>query len=639
MNLFLFICLLLISKFGYCDLFKDEDRRDPLTIARELYQKYSGGVEKPLSEITPFPWQIPAENIGLNEFNSARKDLILKLREFRYISQLARKHQSSISITGISALKLAFYIKWYALALSNKSGYQIERFDFKLSSIFPEIGFAEVRKQRYHEQSKLKNEDYEQIRKEYFDQLSLDYGKLRLKLNGPASAALSMTQEINDRFKHFQVEITGSGMEYNNDLFAIEAIEGDIELNISDVDRDFNLSPRLNKLLFQNQIDINIDKMKLLSLEKALIEVMKIICLVSQFELKLSSAQIEFLKNLVDQSNVKNLKQNSLSYSPQFYNEWSLLKALMLYNSQNYDLLVTTINQLDPNQNFFQIKKIVKSFPIGRKNGRWMGKSAKEMGIEYLTHETGHGAYWYNNDGRYHLTSLRSSMRGAPLVQQYYSLRGKVGFYTMNALDRFFGGDGRWGRYKLAYKLHPEARLNSDFFVFKDEVRVVNPSVLEVIPFTDPKLKRHLELNPLDAFKAKFRIDDADELFSDILGVSNHAINAASDQWYEELAFDLPSRKRLNEFIISLSKGPYFSRISKFEIAEMFNRLPYFDGEDASAKKLLYELLVEGNDLDLIKKTSIPIKWLEPGGFAYPQFMDKGKSNVIYCQNILNAAI
>ncbi|EQC44506.1 hypothetical protein M899_2308 [Bacteriovorax sp. BSW11_IV] len=161
--------------------------------------------------------------------------------------------------------------------------------------------------------------------------------------------------------------------------------------------------------------------------------------------------------------------------------EVTRLEAVKIFsNAQDLEDITKLIKTIDPNNLLSQVlgdefkyyieKEILVPKSIFTNNGA----TAKDIGLNYLNHQTKKHSYYAmttNPFGKANLTISRANHKDE------LARRGD-GFYTMNGADNEFHPD--YGKYKIIFKVNPNAREGRDFYRYYNEIIFTNLDALEI---------------------------------------------------------------------------------------------------------------------------------------------------------------
>src|SRR5690606_19349757 len=100
-------------------------------------------------------------------------------------------------------------------------------------------------------------------------------------------------------------------------------------------------------------------------------------------------------------------------------------------------------------------------------------------GIKFVTHQTKFLPYLSMTSSRLGKPNAYISREKNPNNTDNGELaRRGSGFYTMAGIDREWHPD--YGEYKINYRLNPHARVGTDFFLYNNEVILLNAAALEI---------------------------------------------------------------------------------------------------------------------------------------------------------------
>lgn len=204
------------------------------------------------------------------------------------------------------------------------------------------------------------------------------------------------------------------------------------------------------------------------------------------------------------------------------------------------DYTKNLIRTLDPSNHLAPAGSVMRRF-YDKENlavkplGRGTGKTAKELGLTYLTHQTEEmrvfSAITGSKVGRPNLFISRQMKRASNGDIPGELARRGNGFYTMKGKDSEWHPDS--GDYKVIFKIHPEARVGHDFFMFNSEVVIVNSAAVEIA---------HLD-GEIDSVKYIQSLLVKDGYSTDVLFRHRWRIQV-------DLISNLEARKTADEFIL-----------------------------------------------------------------------------------------
>lgn len=321
--------------------------------------------------------------------------------------------------------------------------------------------------------AKLKNIIIRFTHESHHDLRSYAYFKMLMKQNTEHLIREKFDDHITNIFPHLAKD---------NELHF--AIQGDKE-NIASFKKELykllknvDITPSFHDD-FENDININFTKrtLKLNSVidKKEINEKFKTVILalhwLSRYGVSTDQETIEKIKSII-----KNAHNHRI-----VLNEEAKSEAVKIFNNaQDLEGTKKLIRIVDPDNFLSQIfgenfklyieKEILTTVSIHTNSGA----TAKEIGLEYLNHQTQKNSYYAmtsNPFGKPNLTISRANHKNE------LARRGD-GFYTMNGADNEFHPD--YGKYKIVFKVNPNAREGRDFYRYYNEIIFTNLDALEI---------------------------------------------------------------------------------------------------------------------------------------------------------------
>lgn len=405
---------------------------------------------------------------------------IPRVEIFNYLREVGDQKKIKIYLFGGTAASYAHYVKSDMLRENGDSSFQKERFDYDYTSIYrstqdldivvdgdlnqmgevkalilAKFPSAQGSKGRNWEVRSLRHSIGEPGQLGYKESLLDDFGFLNQHSDSNSTGLIEITTPaLNDH-------IVRDLKDWNNpdSTFLMDTVNGTIKFYFSAThDETPRAKAQINPSIFA---------------------VIRYLTKAFQYELKMRDEDIEIVRRVIADFDPQKSLKNEMSKNWIIKNGKKLIQhAVNIEYAVNMldDLgLRKKLSVIDPltvdSLSFWMGKEPLRSKPLGTGTG----KTAKELGIDLVAHET--RSY----------VALESITRAHTGQANVLSSRyGKLGENAMHG-DGFYVRRGRLGAIQsgltVRSHLHPMARVNEDFLVAPDDYLVIlNKAALAVIP-------------------------------------------------------------------------------------------------------------------------------------------------------------
>ncbi|OQW52796.1 MAG: hypothetical protein A4S09_08100 [Proteobacteria bacterium SG_bin7] len=436
-------------------------------------------------------------SVGANAVDSAAlaqevSARIPRVEIFRVLREMGDQKKVKIYLFGGTASAYAHYVKWDMQREAGDSRFQKDRFDYDYSSIYRSTqdldivvdgelrDVAEVRaslqeKFSYVQGSKGSQWEVRSLRYAlgepgqvgYKEALLNDFGFLNQHSDSNSTGLIEITTpEVGD---HIVRDL--KDWDNKKSVFLIDSTEGTIKYYFSTRHEE---TPRAKA-----------------GINPPIFSVIRYLTKAFQYELKMHREDLEIIRKIVADFNPDRDLKNAMARA------WIVKNGKkLIQHAVNIEYAINTLEELGLRQKLMQIDKIgedslsmwiarepLRTMPLGTGNG----KTAKELGIEIVAHET-------KNFLAYE--SITRAHTGDPNV-----LISRTGGFNEGALygDGFYTRQGKLGAVgsglTIRFNLHPMAREGVDFKrVADDYILILNKAAIRVIP-------ESLNMSPIEYFQ------------------------------------------------------------------------------------------------------------------------------------------
>jgi hypothetical protein len=447
----------------------------------------------PLSAYSATPGTDPSaqavKSLSLQVLEQGIADRLKRVEEFRFIEQEAAKLGVRAWLFGGTAAGYAHYVKWDMQREKGDTRFQKDRFDYDYTNIYRSTQDLDIVIDGDAEQAqKLQNalqEKYPHLQgsKTAWEVrlLTQDMGDKLAILNNP-----NFLNQHTDSNSTGLIEITKpkegesvvrDARDWNSKapFFLKDVQEGRLH---------YYFSPSHGSTQFAKE-----------GRNPPILSVIRYLTKAFQYELELRPEDIESIKKVIQDFNPKKDTQN------RYVANWIEKNGKkLIQNAVNIEYAWDTLEKLGLRTKLIEIQKNVgdidslawwmskeplrtQALGIGR------GKTARELGLDVVAHETGNFLAYESITRAY--TGDSNVLISRNGVQGEFAAYGD-GFYTAK------GREGARGTgLTIRFHLDPQAREGSDFIVEKSHnyIIVKNKAALKVIP-------ESLALGPIEYFKA-----------------------------------------------------------------------------------------------------------------------------------------
>jgi hypothetical protein len=429
-----------------------------------------------------------APSVSLQELEHGIADRLKRVEEFKFIEQEAAKLGVRAWLFGGTAAGYAHYVKWDMQREKGDPRFQKDRFDYDYTNIYRSTQDLDIvidgsANQAEKLQTALQ-EKYPHLQgsKTAWEVrlLTQDMGEKLAILNNP-----DFMNQHTDSNSTGMIEITKPKADESvvRDVRDWKSKEPFFLKDVSEGKLHYYFSPKHGSTKFAKE-----------GRNPPILSVIRYLTKAFQYELELRPEDLEQIKNVIREfdpmrdtqssyvaswieKNGKKLFQNAVNieYAWDTLEKLGLRKKLSAIGNSSYhfDSLAWWMN-----------KEPLRTVPLAK----GLGKTARELGIDVLAHET-------NNFLAYE--SITRAHTGDPNVLISRSgVEGEVAAYG----DGFYTAIGREGArgtgLTIRFHLNPEARLGSDFVYggSHDHIIIRNKAALRVIP-------ESLNIGPVEYFK------------------------------------------------------------------------------------------------------------------------------------------
>lgn len=223
-------------------------------------------------------------------------------------------------------------------------------------------------------------------------------------------------------------------------------------------------------------------------------------------------------------------------------------------------------------------RKYLTSSPVGK----GLGRTAESLDLKFVTHQTNKKHYYTITSHPQGKPSLRVSRQNAGDSGEL-AQRGE-GFYAMKGVDSEFHPD--YGDYKVVFKVHPDARVGSDFSLYNHEVMFHNLSALEIDVTHSSKA-----IDPLDYFKSLSLEHPQSDLYRQRISVLSRVLTDPHKRSsIDDLALEVfQGRSVPDDFVQAYLSLPYRQTPQQRQVEEAFLEM-MIDGlyEPMRSKQISY---------------------------------------------------
>jgi hypothetical protein len=504
----------------------------------------------------------------IQELEQGIADRLKRVEEFKFIEEEATKLGVRAYLFGGTAAGYAHYVKWDLQREKGDNHFQKDKFDYDYTSIFRSTQDLDIVIDGNPEQStKL--------------QQALEQKYPHLQGNKTAWEVRLLTQDMGDKqailnnpdFMNQHTDSNSTGMIEITQPRAGEHVVRDV--------RDWNSKePYFLKDVHDGMLHYyfsplhNTTKFAKEGRNPPILSAIRFLTKAFQYELKIRPEDLARIKKVIDEFDPKETQKND------YVAKWIEKNGKkLIQNAINIEYAKNTLDQLGLREKLQSIKgDIGKSDSLAwwmnkeplrtQPVGRGEGKTARELGLDIVAHET-HNFSAYESITRAH-TGDPNVLISRDGVGGEAALFGE-GFYT-NSGHKGARNTG----FTIRFHLHPDAREGHDFALVPDQnyVIVKNKAALKVIP-------ESLNIGPAEYFRlistGENGLKSADRGYLDKLKRRIHAKSRTmSDQEAHEVAqvvlseiknspklidspvltewFSLPASERHPEFVAALVK-------------------------------------------------------------------------------------
>jgi hypothetical protein len=511
------------------------------------------------------PRNTTAPQVTPKELQTAISAGITKVTEFVYLRELAHKYNVKVYLFGGTAAAFAHYVKWDFLRRErNDQSYFPDRFDFRYINIYranqdldivvdgPQSAIDEI--------AKLLATHFPYLQGNKGAKSSWEVRSLRESTK--EKIALLNNQDFLDQ----HTDSNSVGMIEVSEVAAGEPIVRDLH------DWENTQNPKFLQDVVEGKIRFYFStKHETTSYFKQgrnppILAVLRYFIKRFQFSLEPRSKDLDAIKKIIEdfdprilasspylqkwfENNVPKLILNSIDLEKGIKNltDVGLLEKLRAIGNPS------EVNSVS----WWMHRKPLESFPLGQRAGVSPGKTASELGLEIVAHETRSYEVY---------EALTRSHQGIPNVLiSRKNTAGETaafgdGFYTMRGHDSGFVGSGL----TIRFKVNPEARENVDFTIAKNSNYIIfhNRNALTVIP-------ENLRLNLIGYYNLMI---DSEQISSHDQGLF-HRLRLAL-----RFNFAEPSNEEI-EFVRNLPASRYLYLLEHDQFADSLSFLIRFFSE------------------------------------------------------------
>ncbi len=400
-----------------------------------------------------------------------------KVEEFKVLKEWAAEKGIRFALTGLSAARFAHYVKAHMISRQERgSRFEDKRFDYSFESIFgraPEplhfiIDSIDTTKREVITAS-VRDDATAFIVKNYPKMLGgiapEDYHVVSRLMH---SVFVSSSTDIDNSYS--SAALFFNPAQSRDFIYNVPVLEPDSEgfSFLKDV-ADHDFSARFNPSLSTINHNDN------------LVHLMKLIKIITEFDLKLTETQVSAIKNYVDVIDFSEIAPMPKAKAIEFgmmalrraysvERAWDLLEKVGL-RGRIISLDGHRINEVG-SASWWLNKEPLRSKPLGT-----IGKTAGELGLDIISHDT------KTLDA---LDSITKPTNGdVNLFRSRSGVPGETAAFGDGVYMRV-GVRGHLGTNKtIIYKIHPDAREGEDFIINSDLVTVLNAKAVKTIGYKE----------------------------------------------------------------------------------------------------------------------------------------------------------
>lgn len=447
--------------------------------------------------IRPLPQETLPSQLTEQELTPYVSEKIPSVPEFKAIREFAQLLGIRVWLFGGTASSFIHYVKWDLATQKGLLDFQKDRFDYDFTHIFrstQDIDLVVDSSPEIAEKFRLQiSEKFPHFLGHRLNEWEVR--TLRYPIGKPGESHYKEALLHDPNFRNQNTDSHSLGM--------IEITHPDHDPIIRDLRNwDQEKSVFLNDVIL-NQVRFFKSKNHFTTTRAErgenpeILSVIRILVKAFQFRLKIPPSDFYQLKTLVDEFDPKKIE------NPTALRRINDTAIKLILHASDLEYAINTLDQLGLRAKLIEMgnpndvettawwlnREPLRSKPIGRGHGR----TARELKLEYVTHET-------NSFSAYE--SITRSHSGKPNVlisrvnvQTERALYGS-GFYTLIGRQGFFGNTG----INIRFKVHPDAREGSDFTLNMDafdEYKLIvfkNKNALEILP-------ENLDMSAIEYFK------------------------------------------------------------------------------------------------------------------------------------------
>jgi hypothetical protein len=343
------------------------------------------------------------------------------------------------------------------------------------------------------------------------------------------------------------------------------------------------------------QIESFFDELSTLDKKRATLQILE---LSSRYSLEVSDENISRLKNALEEFRGQEIDESVLGEFRDSMNRF-------FKRSADIESAISLLEKVDPENALSEAlgeeyrllasRKYLTSLKIGE----GFGRTAESLGLEYVTHQTDQTSYYGMISNPQGKPSLRVSRKNAGEHGEL-AQRGE-GFYAMRGVDSEFHPD--YGDYKIVFKVHPDARVGSDFSLYNNEVLFHNLSALEI----DIELSSKT-IGPLHYFQRLSLMDDfyaLQALPKEVKSISQEDLYRLRISVMSQVLTNPKQRAEVDALALEVFQG----KKANFNFVQTYLSLPFLDTPlQRQAEQAFLQLMSDGlyepmrtNNIGLLK--------------------------------------